>query len=658
MKTKILSAFINRNVIAGIAVAVLAIALWRLVAPSPSYELRLTQLTFDPGLTGWPAISPDGRMVAYASDRDTGSNLELYVQPIRGGSPVRLTTSGENNSEPAFSPDGTTLVFYSSGAGGDPRSIAAGGHTPRYSPDGRRIAYSDDAGAYTVSSAGGGIYTVPAAGGDPHLLVAGGHTPRYSPDGGWIAYSDAAGAAIVSSAGGGIYTVPATGGDPHLLAAGGHTPRYSPDGHWIAYSDDAGAYIVSSVGGTARQFHPEVQSLRAPAWSPDGGSLIFWARDELWVAPLESGAPEPTGVEPRLAKAGLGSGPFEDALWTPSGLLFSARTGFVRNIYRCPLSRDGKAAGDVVRLTNGTELMGDAAVARDGRMVFSSGRQRFDIWGLPLDAESGKPNGPPYRITDTLAPTANPDISADGRRLIFGSSRNGFTEIREKDLATGKEWVAATSPEGASYGRLLKSSGDILCVRPAASHDDVYLVNRKLAVGTRPWDADSKGTTVLVSGAGIDALNVATRERTPWLHAPSQTKLSEASFSPDDRWVLFLAETSETSRIYVAPAGGGEWLPITDSAAKAGKPRFSPGGHLIYFTRDRGGTREIEAVRFDTQSGSAVGEAFSVLRPPAARLSLLAVNPQALEIAVARDKLVTILGESTSTIWIGDTVLH
>ena len=562
----------NRNLIAGIAVVVLALSLWRLTQPTPQSELRLTQLTFDPGLTGWPAISPDGRTVAYASDRDTGGNLELYVQPIRGGSPVRLTSGGEDNSEPVFSPDGATLAFHSTGAGG------------------------------------------------------------------------------------GIYTIPVAGGIPRPIVAGGHTPRYSPDGHWIAYSDPAGAAIVASAGGPPRRLHPEFQSLRAPTWSPDGRSVIFWARDDLWVAPLDDGSPESTGIAPRLAQAGLGNGPFEDALWTASGLLFSARTGFVRNIYRCPLSRAGKASGYIVRLTNGTELMGDASVSNGGRMVLSSGRQRFDIWGLPLDADSGQAKGPPYRITDTLAPTANPDVSADGRRLIFGCSRNGVTEVWEKDLATGKEWVAATGPEGASYGRLLKSSGNLLYVRPAGVHDDVYLANRKLAVGTRPWDADSRETTVLVSGAGIDALNILTMERAPLLTAPNRMKLSQASFSPDDRWVLFLAETAATSRIFVAPAHGGEWLPITDSVTKAGKPRFSPDGRTIYFTLEREGTREIAAVRFDPRNGDVRGGPFNVFRSPAARLSLLAVNPQALDIAVARDKLVTILCEQTSTIWIADLV--
>jgi Tol biopolymer transport system component len=277
---------------------------------------------------------------------------------------------------------------------------------------------------------------------------------------------------------------------------------------------------------------------------------------------------------------------------------------------------------------------------------------------VPLDTASGKATGPAYRITDTLAPTANPDISVDGKRLIFGSARDGFTEIWEKDLATGKERVAATSLAGASYGRLLKSSSEILYVQPTAGHDEVYIGNRKLAVGARPWDANSTATTVLLSGAGIDALNVQTRERVPLIGATAPTRFSDASFSPDDRWVLFVAMRKDRSQIYVVPAHGGNWLPITNDSAKAGKPRFSPDGRLIYFTLDREGSREIDAVRFAPQSGGVSGQPFVVLRSTAPRLSLLSVNPQALDIAVARDKLITIFCEQTSTIWLVDLVLH
>ena len=573
------------GLIVGIAVAILAVTLWRLTQPVPPHDLRLTELTFDAGFAGWPAISADGGKVAYASDGGGGGNLDLYVQQVPGGHPVRLTETADDESEPAFSPDGATL-------------------------------------AYRSTRDGGGIYLMPAA-----------------------------------------------GGESHLLAPGGHTPRYSPDGRWIAFSNASGAYVIASSGGTPRPFHREFPGLRTPAWSPDGRALVFWAQADLWVAPLDGGAPEPTGLAARTAQAGLGPGPFEDGTWTAAGFLFSARTGVVRNLYRCPLDSHGKAAGDAIRLTNGTELIGDAAASRDGRVVFAAGRQRFDIWGLPLDGNTGKPTGAPYRITGSLAPTANPDLSADGRKLLFGSARNGYTEVWEKDLSTGRESVAASGAEGATYGRWLKTSGRIVYARPAAAHNDVYLGDRELAAGARPWDVDTAETTLLLTGQGIDALDLRTGQRAPLIRAPPHTTLSRASFSPDGRWILFLAEAAPGSvapaaRIYVAPAAyiyaaparDNQWLPLTDGANKVDHPRFSPGGGVIYYTLDGDGTRAIQALRFDPRAGRPLGEPFPVFQPRNPRLSLFDVNPQAQEIAVARDKLVMILCESTFTIWMGDLV--
>jgi Tol biopolymer transport system component len=178
-------------------------------------------------------------------------------------------------------------------------------------------------------------------------------------------------------------------------------------------------------------------------------------------------------------------------------------------------------------------------------------------------------------------------------------------------------------------------------------------------VGARPWDADARATTILIgSVAGIDALNVATGSRSPFIQAPPETRLSEASFSPDGHWVLFRVETNTTSRVFAVPASGGAWLPITYNGINAGNPRFSPDGRVIYFTVERAGEREIDALRFDPRRGAVAGGPFTVFRVSAARLSLTYVNPQVLNIALARDKLATIVCERTATIWIGELVPH
>ena len=144
----------------------------------------LTRLTADSGISDDPALSPDGRLVAYSSDRSVAEddllagNLDLYVKHVAGGSPIRLTFDGAGNRMPDFSPDGSRIVFRSSrdgggiyempALGGDARLIARDGFNPRFSPDGTQVAYW--VGAQSVASSvpgSGAVWVVPVGGGQP-----------------------------------------------------------------------------------------------------------------------------------------------------------------------------------------------------------------------------------------------------------------------------------------------------------------------------------------------------------------------------------------------------------------------------------------------------------------------------------------------------------
>src|SRR5262245_9211218 len=106
------------------AIALLGLAgavLWWHLRPAPApVEWRLRPLTADSGLTTTAALSPDGKLVAYASDRaSNGTNLDLWVQPLTGGSaPRRLTQDPADDKDPSFSPDGGLIAFFSSRQGG------------------------------------------------------------------------------------------------------------------------------------------------------------------------------------------------------------------------------------------------------------------------------------------------------------------------------------------------------------------------------------------------------------------------------------------------------------------------------------------------------------------------------------------------------------
>src|SRR5262249_51259828 len=190
----------RRRLVVMMGIVVLLIAsvgvTWWLARPpsTPPLKQVLIRLTSDAGLTTDPALSPDGKLLAYASDRSGQGNLDIWLKQIAGGEPLRLTKNKEDDREPVFSPDGSLIAFVS---GRD----------------------------------GGGIYTVSALGGEERLVVKSGVRPRFSPDGRWIAfYSDYPELKT--------YVVSATGGLPKPVAPDFHValdPIWAPDGNHLLF---------------------------------------------------------------------------------------------------------------------------------------------------------------------------------------------------------------------------------------------------------------------------------------------------------------------------------------------------------------------------------------------------------------------------------------
>jgi len=90
---------------------------WRASRTASTVQRALTRLTFDDGLQIGATWSPDGRFIAYTSDRR--GKFDIWVQQIRGGDPIQITKGPGQNWQPDWSPDGKYIAYRSEeGSGG------------------------------------------------------------------------------------------------------------------------------------------------------------------------------------------------------------------------------------------------------------------------------------------------------------------------------------------------------------------------------------------------------------------------------------------------------------------------------------------------------------------------------------------------------------
>ncbi|MDE3111894.1 MAG: PD40 domain-containing protein [Chloroflexota bacterium] len=238
-------------------------------------------------------LSPSGDEVAFAWDRS--GTFEIYSAPLVGDRIIQLTSAGAASRSPRWSPDGRWLAFLRS-EGDVPTALwlvdrdgererrltdATGYRDHAWSPDGARIAVADGAGDIRVLD--------PESGRNER--IASGSFPRWSPDGRSIVFT-ARGAAA-----GDLGIVPGGGGAARALdtregkSGSSIDARWSPDGATIAFTTtvrghpevafarvrDGSVVRVERVGAT-----PFADS--DPEWRPDGRGVIYRRRAEGSVA--------------------------------------------------------------------------------------------------------------------------------------------------------------------------------------------------------------------------------------------------------------------------------------------------------------------------------------------------------------------------------------
>ena len=220
------------------------------------------RLTNNPGNDVSPSWSPDGKRIAFSSDRDKPGNSEIYVMDADGQNEQRLTNDPNEDQYPSWSPDGKRIAF----------SARREGH------------FESDFGITDE------IYVMDANGENQQRLTENRQYdwyPSWSPDGKRIAFSSDRKGDLQNFE---IYVMDADGENQQRLTenrAGDQWPSWSPDGKRIAFysnrDENAEIYVMDADGGNPQNLTNNPHNDASPAWlnspfsvSPAGKKFAIW----------------------------------------------------------------------------------------------------------------------------------------------------------------------------------------------------------------------------------------------------------------------------------------------------------------------------------------------------------------------------------------------
>ncbi|HSB12909.1 MAG TPA: winged helix-turn-helix domain-containing protein [Bryobacteraceae bacterium] len=526
----------HRLLLAGVAsVLVLAgvVAVWLSqrsgkTAAEPPMPIPLTT---DPGDEWNPSFSPDGNQVAFARYGDIHhgdiflGQGDIYIKLIGASEPLRLTTDPANDYGPAWSPDGRSIAFL--------RDLTA-----------------ERSGVFLMPAIGGGERKVA----EVHRLDVWGPHLSWHPGGRWVVVSDKNSAGDPQA----LFLLSVETGEKRRLTlpprdgTEDYNPAVSPDGRRVMFArckaglGDLYALELSddlSPRGEPKRLTFENRYTAGPAWWPDGRSVVFISSASVHITSLW-----------RMALRGFGGRPDK-----PERLAF---------------------AGEGAR---------EAAVSRQGRLVYANLVIDADIWRMELKhGPSRTPTaGSNVKLISSTRLDHTPAYSQDGRRIAFASNRSGSHEI----------WVCSSD---GSHAVQVSSFGGPYIADPRWSPDGEWIIfggshlirsdggpTERLTGDVQGWSRDGRWLYIISNRSGEPQI-----WKTPWPltgnnRQPRQiTKKGGGYFvreSLDGRFVYYLKgdlPSFALSSLWKVPVDGGEESRVIGAVYA---DNYAVADHGIYF---------------------------------------------------------------------------
>ncbi len=488
-------------VAAALALIVLVAAFFFFLHPRQSAPVanQWEQLTFFTDSAVYPTLSPDGRMLAFirGSDAFFGSG-QLYVKFLPDGQPVQLTHDSTKKMSPAFTPDGSRIVY------------------------GTAIPFD--------------TWEVPIIGGvEPHLLLPNASSLTWIENGKGLLFSEIEeGLHMVI-----VTTDEGRGQSRDVYSPAGdrsmaHHSYLSPDGHWVLVveMDNRGQLVQCRVvpfsgGGEPRIVGPADSTCYAGAWSPDSRFVYLSAATgvglHIWRQQFPNGQPEQVTNGP-TSEAGIAMAPDGKSLITAVGSV-DTTVWYHDHDGDHQVSSEGNAIQPTFS-TDGTKLY---------YLMFNGQTTGFELWAREM--AGGK--------TERVLPGYSMDgysVSRDGKQIAF--------EMTDQGERSGL-WVVATnrrSPPVHIAPFANRPSASIRVGSSAIEDSPFFLPDGDLVF----LDVDDGGMNFVyrVKSDGTDRRKM----------SPNRI-FDIVAVSPDGHWVLVGApgrDAEHTASLTAFPVDGGD----------------------------------------------------------------------------------------------------
>jgi Tol biopolymer transport system component len=322
---------------------------------------------------------------------------------------------------------------------------------------------------------------------------------------------------------------------------------------------DALSVVPLGTGEKRRLTNPQPPVLADtdPVLSPDGESLLFlrrttWASGELHVLPVRK---DVTAAGEAKHLAVLNVKP-DNATWLANGeeiVLSTSALGGGTGLWRMSVRGGGRAARLPFVGEDGVmPSVSRSAPGKPSRLVYVRSFTDENIWRVDLAAVGASATAPPISAIASTKADIHPQLSPDGRRVAFTSTRSGSWEIWVSDIdgSNAGQITSIKAPTGTGVPRWSPDGQRITFASDAEGQFDIFVVP---SIGGKPRN--------LTSHPALD-------------HVPS--------FSADGEWIYFSSIRSGQYQIWKVPSGGGKAVQVTKDG---GWVSFeSPDGSMLYFT--------------------------------------------------------------------------